>query len=161
MSRKGDKHWSAEEKQYLLEHYETTPIQECSNYLNRTYQGIRGQAQRLKLTYKRYGAANGNWKGGLSYLKSGYVRNNVTNKNIHTETIEEYLGRKLIKGEIIHHIDGDKSNNKLENLLLCESISEHRKLHGSLEKAAYEFVKSGRIKFLRDERRYILLFDSN
>jgi hypothetical protein len=36
----------------------------------------------------------------------------------HIKVMEESLGRKIKKNEIIHHIDGDKLNNNIENLYL-------------------------------------------
>lgn len=43
-------------------------------------------------------------------------------------TMEKKLKRKLTSSEIIHHIDGDCSNNNLDNLLLTNR-SEHIKIH--------------------------------
>ena len=34
----------------------------------------------------------------------------------HRKVLEEHLGRKLKSEEIVHHIDGDKQNNDLNNL---------------------------------------------
>ena len=52
----------------------------------------------------------------------------------HRITVENKLRRKLRKGEIIHHIDGKKDNNKIENLQLmvylyhCSAIeTQHTK----------------------------------
>lgn len=52
----------------------------------------------------------------------GYVRE-------HRLVIERKLGRYLIKGEVVHHIDGNKLNNASENLQLFKSNSEHMKSH--------------------------------
>lgn len=41
----------------------------------------------------------------------------------------EYLGRPLNKGEIVHHIDFNSYNNKIENLQLLPNQSEHIKIH--------------------------------
>ena len=51
----------------------------------------------------------------------GYVRE-------HRLVMEDYLGRYLEEDECIHHIDGNKSNNSIENLELM-LIEEHVKLH--------------------------------
>lgn len=50
-------------------------------------------------------------------------------KRAHVAIIERKLGRKLIHREQIHHIDGDKKNFKIENLMLLDVV-EHRRIHG-------------------------------
>lgn len=47
----------------------------------------------------------------------------------HRFIFEKHLGRKLTKEEVVHHIDGDKSNNKLANLMLFPNKSAHTKWH--------------------------------
>jgi len=46
----------------------------------------------------------------------------------HQLIIEKKLGRKLHRNELVHHIDEDKSNNKICNLKLVNK-SAHNKLH--------------------------------
>lgn len=49
---------------------------------------------------------------------------------VHTHRIvaEEKLGRPLKKGEIVHHIDGNKRNNDPSNLMVMTQ-AEHCRLH--------------------------------
>jgi len=46
----------------------------------------------------------------------------------HRYIMEQYLGRKLTKNEVVHHIDENKMNNNIENLQLL-TRSEHSRLH--------------------------------
>lgn len=68
-----------------------------------------------------------NWKGGIKHRPDGYLRNSQTDEYIHRETMEQYLGRKLEVWEHIHHKNGDKSDNRIENLEIFTN-SAHRQL---------------------------------
>lgn len=47
----------------------------------------------------------------------------------HRLIMEGIIGRRLLPEEVVHHIDGNPSNNAPENLLLLPSQSAHMKLH--------------------------------
>lgn len=48
---------------------------------------------------------------------------------LHRESILEMLGRDLIDGEVVHHIDENKSNNDPSNLMVFKSQADHVSYH--------------------------------
>jgi len=62
----------------------------------------------------------------------------------HQIVMEKHLGRRLTKNERIHHIDNNKLNNKISNLLLM-SIRDHALLHSKL----YDYlVQTGKLNLV-------------
>ena len=74
----------------------------------------------------------------------------------HRENAEKKIGRKLLKNEIVHHIDGDKKNNSFNNLYICKDKSEHMRLHDKLEKITMQLVKEGIVKFDEEKKEYFI-----
>jgi len=95
---------------------------------------------------RMYGKDNPAWKGGVTlkrakgnYSGVKYIR--CPNEYIkmarkdgyimeHRLVMAKYLNRILTKIEVVHHIDHNPSNNKIENLMLFSSNSEHKKFEG-------------------------------
>ena len=47
----------------------------------------------------------------------------------HRLMAEKKLGRRLTKEETVHHIDGDRNNNDLDNLMVFKTNSDHSAFH--------------------------------
>jgi hypothetical protein len=84
------------------------------------------------------------------YRNGGY-----THIREHQYVMELHLNRRLEKGEVVHHIDGNKRNNALDNLYLT-SVTEHNKLHAESESIVFALLKDGIVRFNRDIGRYEL-----
>ena len=71
---------------------------------------------------------NGNWKGGKTVHRKGYVlvrkpdhpRAHANSGYVfeHILVVEELIGRYLIEGENVHHLNGIKDDNRPGNLEL-------------------------------------------
>lgn len=71
----------------------------------------------------------------------------------HTYVMENHIGRKLKKGEVVHHIDGSKTNNNINNLLLC-TVSEHNQCHAKIERLVFELYNQGLVGFDNEKMEY-------
>ena len=62
-------------------------------------------------------------------------------RHLHRNVAEELIGRPLVKGEVVHHIDGNKFNNLPSNLMVTTQ-SAHLKMHHA-EMMASRKIKKG------------------
>lgn len=81
---------------------------------------------------------NPNWKGGRTVASNGYVLVKIPQHPLadsrgyvyeHRLVAEKKLGRPLLPGEIVHHLDGNKQNNSEENIEVVQDIAHHRIKH--------------------------------
>lgn len=107
---------------------------------------------------QRPGREHASWKGGRTIDRQGYVLVRAYGRSKpyigeHVLAAEERIGRALRSDEVVHHINGDKTDNRSENLVVM-TRSEHRTLHAQLEGLAWELVRSGAIEWAGDRYRF-------
>lgn len=81
-----------------------------------------------KETREKIGKAH--WKGGTYIDQKGYRWITVDGEYEfeHRAVASKFLGRPLHKKELVHHINGDKLDNRIENLSIV-TRSEHMLIH--------------------------------
>lgn len=126
--------WTDEIVSYLRNNYKdgAVPIAKKFNIpLSAIYK--KAESMGLKVLPKdSYIDANGYRMLGKSHNR----------KAEHRVVMEDYLGRELKPSEIVHHIDGEKLNNDIDNLCLTnrsDHINEHREelVQGQIKKIKY------------------------
>lgn len=104
---------------------------------------IRHHLKTLGVSFRvRSGASSGVWRGGIYVqgssrstvryvvvLNPSHPRQRVGYVFEHILIVERALGYFLPRKHPTHHVDGDGTNNRNSNLVVCESESYHRLLH--------------------------------
>jgi hypothetical protein len=90
------------------------------------------------LGHHQRGARNPRWNGGRCLTKNGYITvkapeghpgaNKYGRIYEHRLVAEQTLGRYLKPREVVHHINGDKADNRPENIVVCATQGDHIRL---------------------------------
>ena len=134
-------------------------------FKQRTYCNLicHGKMQREMNKRSKY-QHNDGWRTKDSYY--GYVVKRIWDNPYfkqgewvtqHRYNMTMLLGRKLLKSEIIHHIDMDKTNNDIGNLWLCTD-SQHKIAHNSFNRLCAEGMKKAvQFRFNIETGKYYII----
>lgn len=121
-------------------------------FAKHAHKGRAGWTEKSMESYreKMTGPNNPAWKGGVTYFKSHgnykrvkYVRCPDEYKDMarqdgyvaeHRLVMAKHLGRPLTSKEVVHHINHDPHDNRLENLKLFPSNAAHKRHEGQSSK---------------------------
>ena len=66
----------------------------------------------------------------ITYIdKNGYKRYCDSDKLVHIHVAEKMLGRSLHPGEVLHHKNRNKLDNRMSNLWVFNSQQDHYNIH--------------------------------
>jgi endogenous inhibitor of DNA gyrase (YacG/DUF329 family) len=150
------KKWREENKKYLQEYakkYRAEHKEEHRKY-SRKYEAEH--REHIREIHKRYPKicewCKKNFKAqnkiqrfcshrcaGASFKTISYKTYRIGNKSIlfHRFVMEQHLRRKLGRNEVVHHINGIKQDNRIENLMLFRTDSKHIAHHRKTQPEKY------------------------
>ena len=76
----------------------------------------------------------------------------------HIKVMQDHLNRKLEANEVVHHIDGNKLNNEIDNLDLCTQ-QQHNNCHAKSKELIFKLYKMGIVQYNKITKMYFIKED--
>jgi len=87
------------------------------------------------------------WVDARGYIRVKVVEGKGQWRLEHVLVMEGIVCRSLRKGEVVHHIDGDRQNNAESNLFLCRNTGHHNAVERQLKELFRSLLASGVVCF--------------
>lgn len=140
--------WTKEQLDYLKDHYASEKAEDIGIAIGRSKSSIQHKASRLNIgkdkdsffkvrSKANSGKNSGNFKGYRRKAQKGYIARyepdhpSASKAGLvmeHRLVVEKALGITLPKEFDVHHINGDKTDNRIENLAIM-THSAHTIFH--------------------------------
>lgn len=108
---------------------------------------VNGHSSKVRNPMRgRIGPSNPHFKEGRYVNQEGYVcvllpgPGRSRYKLEHRLVMEQYIGRPLTPGEVVHHRNGDKQDNRIENLELTTNAA-HSAFHANNGEVGFRKLK--------------------
>jgi hypothetical protein len=119
----------------------------CSNFCELCGVKIDPRAKRC-VQCKKHGSKY-KTKGGYILIRNRKHPNRNHNNDVleHIMVMSDSIGRPINKGEVVHHVNFIKNDNRIENLYLFNNIGEHGRCSKGIFKLIATLLDSGIIEF--------------
>lgn len=175
--------YTPDDDAYIRDNYQSATVRDIARSLGREFRGIQHRAarlglskvvlrrwttkeddviragigERLAIVAARLGRRQSEVSTRAKYLGFSFRKPmRPDSKRAHIRAMEKHLGRKVVRGENVHHVNGDHSYNRPDNLHLCANRASHMRAHHSLTALLPQLFERNVVYFDRREGVYRL-----
>ena len=117
---------------------------------------VRARAKRIGLDQWKHPEPGKYADTNRGYRVRGIVKGTTRRLTEHRAVMADHIGRAIGDNERVHHINCDKSDNRIENLHLFPSGTDHSRAHWSINAIMPALISRGIVRFNRETGLYEL-----